>query len=845
MNRVLNFVLAAIVMADFAKADTPTITDVTAQQRYPWNGKVDISYTLTGDIVAEAKRTASVASLKVMAIDMIAHTTNTATQLSGDLGLAEGTHAIVWDMDTEGLSFKSSNVVFKVSCETTPATYCVIDLSAGSNASSYPVTYLAEPPNGGFNVDEYKTTKLVLRRIEAGSFIMGDDQSDESHRVSLTKPFFYGIFEMTQKQYWLVMGTNPSGFSGDTLPVEKVSYNAIRGTSDGARWPSSSDVDSTSFMGKLRARTGLDFDLPTEAQWEYACRAGTSTTYYWGNSMDGNYAWYANNSSRKTHPVGTKTPNAWGLYDMSGNVWEWCLDWYGNLAYGTDPKGYSSGSYRVPRGGSWYDSTGYLISSYRGGDGPSVANNFGFRLARTILLAEEGVVSAVLCNGQSTTMTVDLTSGTRTAALMEHICYSTDWISGAGVDAQAVIMVNGEKMNSAVGAGFVNWIPSRNGTYIFMHKIMSGETQYGETLTATFLVEGLPTADTPIFSPVSGTTFINVSQDVTITCGTSGATILYTTDGSDPSVNGKAYRGPFSVYESCTVRAIARKDGLVDSDEASITLTRAEGLSEAANLYGYLMETDGTYPWTAVTDVSHDGVSSVRSGTIGNGGMTWLQTSLKKAGTVSFWWRAACEEPDVEDGEDGYYDYGAFMVDGNVAARLAGNDTGWQFFSTNITSGGKHVLRWEYRKDGATTYAPDCLWLDQVQWIPSDGSGYTLTTPEPVPYAWLSGYGLGLDSDFETAAKGATGKRDGNGKALSVWQDYVAGTDPTNVASMFTAGIEMVDGVPQVTWSPNLNTNGIIRTYKVYGSETLDGGGDWQYPTNSLHRFFKVSVEMP
>ena len=329
-----------------------------------------------------------------------------------------------------------------------------------------------------------------------------------------------------------------------------------------------------------------------------------------------------------------------------------------------------------------------------------------------------------------------------------------------------------------------------------------------------------------------------------MSCETEDAEIWYTMDGSDPAINGRLYKGAFDVYESCMIRAIAKRYDWKDSAETTNVLTRTERLSEAANLYGYLMETDGPYPWTVVTDVSHDGVSCVRSGTIGNGGMTWIQTSLKKAGTVSFWWRAACEEPDVEDGEDGYYDYGAFLVDGNVAARLAGNDTGWQFFSTNITSGGKHVLRWEYSKDGATTYAPDCVWLDQVQWIPADGSGYTLTTPEPVPYAWLSGYGLGLDSDFEAAAKGATGKRGGDGRVLQVWQDYVAGTDPTNAASVFAAGIEFVGGVPQVTWSPDLNSNGIERIYTIWGKENLMDAA-WHSPTNAADRFFKVSVEMP
>ena len=163
---------------------------------------------------------------------------------------------------------------------------------------------------------------------------------------------------------------------------------------------------------------------------------------------------------------------------------------------------------------------------------------------------------------------------------------------------------------------------------------------------------------------------------------------------------------------------------------------------------------------------------------------------------------------------------------------------------TNIVVRKERISLWKYRKDGATSYAPDCVWVDQVQWVPADGSGYTLTTPEPVPYSWLDEYRIGVGTDYETAGNAASGKMQG-GRALQVWQDYVAGTDPTNLASRFTAKIEMADGAPIVTWEPDLNTNGVIRIYKVYGKETLEGGGEWQYPTNSLHRFFKVTVEMP
>ena len=369
----------------------PAITGVTAQQRYPWNGKVDISYTVSGGIAAMAKQDAIVTNLKVTATDRIANQTYTASALSGDTVFTDGPHSIVWDMEADGLTFKSSNVIFSVSCETTPATYCVIDLSGGDNASSYPVTYLAAPPSGGLNVDTYKTTKLVLKRIEAGSYRMGG-----SVNVTLTKPFFIGIFEVTQKQYELVTGDNPSpnGTLGDTYPVERVSYNAIRGSSDGALWPSSSAVDSDSFMGRLRARTGLDFDLPTEAQWEYACRAGTTTTYNYGDEPNGNRMYYSSTGSNnygsrrvgRTNWYGQTTfPNPWGLYEMHGNVWEWCLDWHASsLSGGTDPKGSSSGSERVKRGGSWFDEASSCTSSYRGKADPSYTTRNGFRLARTL-----------------------------------------------------------------------------------------------------------------------------------------------------------------------------------------------------------------------------------------------------------------------------------------------------------------------------------------------------------------------------------------------------------------------------------------------------------------------------
>ena len=373
-------------------ASTPTIGNVTAQQRYPWNGKVDISYTVIGDIAEEVKQRGLLPSLKVKAIDMTANTTNMATALSGDTGLSEGTHSFVWDMDAEGLAFKSSNVVFHVACEVTNALYYVIDLSAGTSATSYPVVYLAEPPSGGFNTDEYKTTKLVLRRIEAGTFIMGEDQTDESHRVTLTKPFYCGIFEVTQKQYALVMGQNPSSSKGDTRPLENVAYDDVRGVPTSGS-PISSEVKLTSFMGVLRKKAGVNFDLPTEAQWEYACRAGTTSYYNNGGSAKsdldqlGRYSGniYDGKGTGTQHTtVGSYQPNVWGLYDMHGNVGEFCLDWLGSQSYGINPRASSSSTLQY-RGGAWQYEESDCTSHRRLGNGINVKReNCGFRIILTL-----------------------------------------------------------------------------------------------------------------------------------------------------------------------------------------------------------------------------------------------------------------------------------------------------------------------------------------------------------------------------------------------------------------------------------------------------------------------------
>ena len=340
--------------------------------------------------------------------------------------------------------------------------YMVVDLSGGTEAERYPVRYSPTPPD--LNDDTCRTTELWLRRIPAGTFVMGSPEeelgrkeNEVQHRVTLSEDFYIGVFQMTQKQHELVMGINTAQHEGDMRPVETLSYVMLRGkVAEGVNWPQTgSIVTANSFMGVIREKTRLIFDLPTEAQWEYACRAGTATALnsgknltdtkhcpnmdelgrYWCNQNDGKgkevlktkltislspmlslilaTAGYVMNGNPTGEciphtKVGLYQPNAYGLYDMHGNVWEMCLDWYtanlstpemlgldgaftrelqiayqnGTLA-ATDPKGpdSSSSNIRLLRGGGCSNNAFYNRSGHRYARVPgNIAHDCGFRV---------------------------------------------------------------------------------------------------------------------------------------------------------------------------------------------------------------------------------------------------------------------------------------------------------------------------------------------------------------------------------------------------------------------------------------------------------------------------------
>lgn len=222
--------------------------------------------------------------------------------------------------------------------------------------------------------EHFNGVDIEMMAVKGGTFQMGSNDIQDYgaapvHSVTLSD-FYIGKYEVTQAQWKAVMGNNPSLFKGDDLPIEQVSWKDVQ-----------------KFFGNLNVKTGKRYRLPTEAEWEYAARGGNKSKGYTyaENNMPSNIAWFRDNSSSQTHPVGQKQPNELGLYDMSGNVWEWCSDWYGENYYANSPKtnptGPSSGSYRVYRGGCWGSGARNCRVPGRSGDTPGYrGSTLGFRL---------------------------------------------------------------------------------------------------------------------------------------------------------------------------------------------------------------------------------------------------------------------------------------------------------------------------------------------------------------------------------------------------------------------------------------------------------------------------------
>ena len=468
--------------------------------------------------------------------------------------------------------------------------YIAIDLSGGTAATHYPIEYLEDVPAGGWS-DEYKTSKLVLRHIPAGSFIMGGRATDypgavntNLHMVTLTKDFYMGVFEVTQRQWELVMGNRPSAFTNEscyaTRPVEQVSYRDIRGWVKGITWPESKEVDESSFIGQLRKKVGFTaFDLPTEAQWQYACRAGTTTALSSGQNLssmsnavelaeiaryafnsgwaidtylsiaDG-YRWtdYNCTTDKGTAAVGAYQPNPFGLYDMHGNVCEIALDVFTNyLTQVVNPVGAPSASSnrRVYCCGCWrFPAFSSSAGRHQGDDLAYYSRAFscGFRLC--------------LQGGELP----DLDVGT--------------------------VLVN------VAGAGTANWMPTKAGTYYLTHETQTNGVNGAEVLGAWFTVDAPELTFTPDGDLVPG---------VKIAIGGAGEgwTVRYEVGGgamgsSRLTSESPEYTGPITLNDSQTIRAIAFSDGGLESREFSATYSLMSIGSAVAK---------PRYPWNGKVDI--------------------------------------------------------------------------------------------------------------------------------------------------------------------------------------------------------------------------------------------------
>ena len=393
--KVFGLVGAALAL----ECSAVTLSVDKVQQRYPWNGLVDIDYTIgfaEGEAPIDVRQERLVFTLVDESVSPA--TTNGMHYLNDGAPLATtaGTYRVTWNANADGVTTVSDAAKVRLALRRWAPKYMIVDVSGGTAAETFDVSYMDAPPTteGGFNCNEYKGDKIVFRLIPPGSFVMGSDPSvysrktngsEDQHNVVLSKAFYIGIFELTQKQYVNIMGAKTFKYPGDYRPADKISYSEI---CNSRGWPDDTTVGAGSILYVLRQKTGLEFNIPTDAQWEYACRAGTTTPFYHGapekddvttwaefaaaiGRLSGNKSDGVGGEEYNDGPtiVGSYQPNAWGLYDMIGNIAELIRDWIpADMTWRdrtVDPVGPAYVNTILRRGGDFSRAAVYSTASFR------------------------------------------------------------------------------------------------------------------------------------------------------------------------------------------------------------------------------------------------------------------------------------------------------------------------------------------------------------------------------------------------------------------------------------------------------------------------------------------------
>lgn len=388
MNKKMSVFSLSVVAAHFSFAAVGS--DVAVSQDAVTR-MVKITYTLTAPAIVTFDASAGGVSVGDEAL----------ANAAGDVYKyvdKVGEPCVIWwqpARQLEPCAVEKAQITVKAWSLDAPPPYMVVDLDVPNAVRFYPSE--VGLPYGGITNDMYRTTRLLMRRISAAgvTWRMGSPTTqywrtsvdgETAHLVTMARDYYIGVFEFTRYQYGRVNdSSNPTGM----LP-QKANMETLRGNGTGCDWPNDGHaVASDSFMQALRTRTGLQFDLPTEAQWEYACRAGSALALYYSDSDDTELkkiAWCYGNAVGTLQKVGTRMSNAWGIYDMLGNIDELCLDYAADYSSGTqyegEPAGPKTGSNgRISRGGNSWDGGNSITTSFRRRIGAATANDFyGFRV---------------------------------------------------------------------------------------------------------------------------------------------------------------------------------------------------------------------------------------------------------------------------------------------------------------------------------------------------------------------------------------------------------------------------------------------------------------------------------